>query len=241
MEQYKERDLVISGSGSSGGGSFRNVKIDGFGTLLSDTECIEFQVNGKGGVRGYLRAEEASISGTCSIDGHVDAAKFKVSGEAKVEGNLAYRELECSGSTRVKGNATGDHVRIEGGFHVDGDSEAETFMVKGVFQVGGLLNAGSLDITMYGPCSAQEIGGERISVRRSGLKSLLNPFLPKFAAKQLTVDTIEGDEIELEYTTAKMVRGSRITIGPGCMIDCVEYKESLTPDKNAKIAEIKQI
>ncbi|WP_282939577.1 polymer-forming cytoskeletal protein [Paenibacillus sp. RC67] len=241
MEQHKEQDLVIAGSGSSGGGSFRNVKIDGFGTLLSDTECIDFQINGKGGVKGYLRANDASISGSCHIDGNVDVAKFKISGEAKVDGNLTYRELECSGSTRVKGSATGDHVRVEGGFHVDGDSEAETFAVKGVFQIGGLLNAGNVDITMYGPCKAQEIGGEKISVCRSGLKSLLNPFLPKFVAKQLTVDTIEGDEIELEYTTAKMVRGSRITVGPGCIIDCVEYKESFIPDKNAKIMDAKQI
>ncbi|WP_028551452.1 hypothetical protein [Paenibacillus sp. UNC451MF] len=241
MEQHKEQDLVIAGSGSSGGGSFRNVKIDGFGNLLSDTDCMDFEINGKGGVKGHLYAKAAAISGSCHIDGNVEVEKFKVSGEVKVDGDLTYGELECSGSTRVKGSVTGDHVRVEGGFHIDGDSEAETFTVQGVFQIGGLLNAGNVDITMYGPCRAQEIGGEKITVRRSGLKSLLNPFLPKFVAKQLTVDTIEGDEIELEYTTAKMVRGSRITIGPGCIIDRVEYKQAFHPDKSAKIQDAKQI
>ncbi|GAA4880920.1 polymer-forming cytoskeletal protein [Paenibacillus vulneris] len=241
MEHYNDQDIVIAGSGTSGGGSFRNVKIDGFGTLLSDTKCMEFQVNGKGGVKGQLHAEDAMISGTCRIEGNAEASRWKVSGEAKIDGNLAYRELDCSGSAQIKGSAAGDHVRVEGGLQIDGDSEAETFEVKGTVQVGGLLNAGRIDITMYGPCRAQEIGGEKITVRRSGLKSLLNPFLPKFAAKQLTVDIIEGDDIELEYTTAKIVRGNRIKAGPGCVIERVEYKEALVSDPQAQIQEAKQV
>ncbi|MGP3783292.1 hypothetical protein [Paenibacillus sp. 1A_MP2] len=38
---------------------------------------------------------------------------------------------------------------------------------------------------------------------------------------------IEGDDIELEYTEAEVVRGDKIKIGPGCRIGTVEYRSSL--------------
>jgi hypothetical protein len=43
----------------------------------------------------------------------------------------------------------------------------------------------------------------------------------------LEADTIEGDEIFLENTKARVVRGKKIQIGEGCKIESVEYSESL--------------
>ena len=42
------------------------------------------------------------------------------------------------------------------------------------------------------------------------------------------VRTIEGDQVELEYTQAKVVRGKYVRIGAGCEIDRVEYSGDLT-------------
>jgi hypothetical protein len=44
---------------------------------------------------------------------------------------------------------------------------------------------------------------------------------------ELHTSQIEGDEILLEDTTADIVRGKRVEIGPGCNIESVEYSESL--------------
>ena len=38
---------------------------------------------------------------------------------------------------------------------------------------------------------------------------------------------IEGDDVDLEYTQADVVRGRRVRIGEGCSIGRVEYSESL--------------
>ena len=38
---------------------------------------------------------------------------------------------------------------------------------------------------------------------------------------------IEGDDVDLEYTEADVVRGRRVRIGEGCSIGRVEYSESL--------------
>ncbi len=41
----------------------------------------------------------------------------------------------------------------------------------------------------------------------------------------MTADRIEGEEIELEATTAALVKGDEVRIGPHCHIDVVEAKE----------------
>ncbi|ULL18958.1 hypothetical protein DVH26_33715 [Paenibacillus sp. H1-7] len=241
MDNGNHRDLIIAGSGSSGGGSFRHIRIDGFGKILSDVECEEFQSNGRSEVRGHTRGEKVEVNGSSKLYGNLDAGVLEVKGDAKVEGHVTYREFNGKGSMVVKGNMTGDSFELEGGLQVDGDCAAETFVANGGFQVGGLLNAGVIDITMFWACKAQEIGGEKIIVRKSGLASLWNPFLPKFASKHLNAETIEGDEIYLEHTTAHTVRGNRVTLGPGCEVSLVEYKQHFEADKSAKVKESRQM
>ncbi len=59
-------------------------------------------------------------------------------------------------------------------------------------------------------------GGERVNVREGqGFAFFLD--------KHLYAETIEADEVRLEETTCKVVRGKTVVIGPGCQIDLVEY------------------
>ena len=73
--------------------------------------------------------------------------------------------------------------------------------------------------------------------------SRLNPIKRLFATGRsgdMTADSIEGDHLDLAYTTAKVVRGNHVRIGPGCKIDRVEYRQALTRSKDAQIGtEIK--
>ena len=55
------------------------------------------------------------------------------------------------------------------------------------------------------------------------------------AAAELTASSIEGDEIELEDTTADVVRGKRVVIGPGCHIKTVEYIDTLDVHEDAEV------
>ncbi len=59
--------------------------------------------------------------------------------------------------------------------------------------------------------------------------------------KELTVDVIEGDDVYLENTMAKIVRGNNVTIGSGCKIELVEYKGSFKQDGGAEIGTNKKI
>ena len=48
MRTDHKRNLMINGIGSSNGGSFHKVKIDGIGRLEGDVTCSDFNLNGRG-------------------------------------------------------------------------------------------------------------------------------------------------------------------------------------------------
>jgi cytoskeletal protein CcmA (bactofilin family) len=148
---------------------------------------------------------------------YAEAAKFR--GEADIRGNLS------AGSFDILGNLT-----------VRGDCEAESLDVKGAFTIDGLLNADTIQVRLYGLSRAKEIGGEKIEIRRrSRLSRLLIPFVFSGSDSVLTAETIEGDDIYLEYTKAGCVRGNDVTIGPGCEIGTVEFKRHLLIDEDANV------
>ena len=57
----------------------------------------------------------------------------------------------------------------------------------------------------------------------------------------LTTDVIEGDDIYLEYTKAKIVRGKDIELGQGCEIGLIEYKDSYKQDEKAVVNNYKKM
>ncbi|UUZ84459.1 polymer-forming cytoskeletal protein [Paenibacillus sp. P26] len=206
MDMENRGDLVISGSGSASGGDYQDVKISGAGTVYGNLSCGQMKINGQSEVKGSMESKAVEVNGSLKIQGGVQTELIKVNGDVKIGGDLDFRDFKCVGNASVKGRVTGDLIDLEGWLKIQSDCEAESFIAKGAFQIEGLLNAGEIDLVLYGACSAKEIGGEKISVRKKGLKALLNPFLVRFTS-ELTADTIEGDEITLENTKAKVVRG----------------------------------
>jgi cytoskeletal protein CcmA (bactofilin family) len=244
MSKEYRHDLGINGSGSSTGGLFQNVRINGEGTVTNDLDCLDFRVNGTGRVMGNVKAKHIKVNGVTVIEGAVDSEQLIINGQTDIGGDLSVRQLKLHGKSDIGGNLTGDRLEIGGELTVQMDCEAEAFVAKGSFDIGGLLNAGNVEIHLYGPCKVREIGGETIQVRRSGfglsIQKIIHSLFPSFE-NRLTVDTIEGDDIYLEYTTAKVVRGIRVNIGPGCEIASIEYKDHFEQDKGAKVSEHNQL
>ena len=59
--------------------------------------------------------------------------------------------------------------------------------------------------------------------------------------ERLTTSVIEGDDIYLEATTAKIVRGNNVTIGSDCNIELVEYRNTITVAPDSKVNEQRDI
>lgn len=228
MVKQVKADLRINGLGSSSGGSFNLVQINGKGEINGDLECTDLQINGLG-----------------CISGNVEARSVRVAGKSEIGGDLKAGDIIVDGMAEVRGKLTAERIENRGALRISHDLGAELFKSAGSFTIGGLLNSGKVEIDIYGSCAAREIGGEKIEIRRGrafGLRDFIDSVFPGLMWKRgLSVDTIEGDEIFIEDTTAKMVRGGNVKIGAGCRVDVVEYKHTLDTTSDAKVKESRKI
>ena len=244
MTDYSQKpDLKINGSGSASGGTYNTVRINGSGKITGDVYCSNFIINGSGDANGNVESGTVNVNGSGRISGNVKATEVKVSGSANFGSGIACDTFKVLGSADVKGSVEAQLVDIDGSMKAEGNCSAERFSSNGMFEVGGLLNAENIDIRLYWHKSrAKEIGGEKITVAlgKAGL-GVIKAIFPSINFPQLEADVIEGDDITLENTAAKVVRGNNIVIGGGCDIGLVEYKGSYRKNMGAKVAEEKKI
>ncbi len=215
-------DLRINGLGSSSGGKFDFVQINGKGDITGDLECRELQING-----------------LARLNGNVKANTIRVSGKSDFRGDISGNNMIIDGMSDVGGNVKVETVENRGMLRIAEDCGSESFSSQGGFTVGGLLNAEKIGISVYAQCKAREIGGKEIDVRLgggSGIRKFIGSLFPGLPLNPVLItDTIEGDNVYLENTTAKVVRGQDVKIGPGCHIDTVEYKNSYEKNSDARI------
>lgn len=241
MSNTKTRgDVRVSGAGTIASGTYRTVSVSGSATLTGDVDCTDFRVSGAAQGDGALKAESATVHGALSYRGDAEVTRLHVTGTASF-GTLKAEEINTSGTLQVS-SLSASAVKLQGLLNVSGDCEAERFFCQGVFAIGGLLNAGAIDITLGGKCSAGEIGGETVAVRIGvgALKRFVTSLIPAWELR-LTAESIEGDDIRLEYTTARAVRGNTVILGPGCDIELVEYTGQYSASPEAKVVTVRKV
>jgi len=205
------------GTTTSMGGKFRHVKLTGESVLEGDIDCIKLANIGEVVVKGNLRTNMLKVTGECEVQGSMEALIVRGRGELTVSSGVR-----------------GENIKFIGNIKAGEDCEAGAVDIGGGFAIDGLLSADTLDVKMYGPCSAREIGGTLLRVRRSRATRLLQLFKSNDNAL-LTTDQIEGDKVELEHTIAAVVRGNQVSIGAGCHIERVEYRDTLNIHKSAVV------
>ncbi|EEK72922.1 MULTISPECIES: bactofilin family protein [Bacillus] len=235
----RTENLIINGYGSSNGGEFHKVQLNGKGTVNGNVECDQFECNGYGIVTGDLKSSDARISGSGKVEGTVSAEMMRIDGKGTITQDVKATTLKIAGKGTIGGNVTGEEFKINGQATIDGNCEVDVFSSEGQFTVGGLLSADEININIHGTCRAKEIGGQTIKVRHR-LSTFSKLFKTVFGL-QLEAELLEGDNIDIDYAHIKTVRGNNVTVGPNCEIDLIEYTGVLNVDKNASVKEIKQV
>lgn len=239
MQTEKTGELTINGFGSTNGGQFETVQLNGNGTINGDVMCTNFVCNGTGTVNGSLSASSARITGNGKINGNLETKVLNIEGRGSIKGYSLVKKLKVSGKGFFGGNVIAETINLNGKTYMDGNCETDIFVAEGQFAIGGLLSGDEINIHVYGESKAKEIGGQTIKVKQK-IGTLLK-FLKNMFPVGLEVEGIEGDNIEIEYTKAKVVRGHHIKIGPNCRIDLVEYSGTFIQDKNSVVKETKKI
>jgi cytoskeletal protein CcmA (bactofilin family) len=222
MEKKVLPDLLMDGVGTAAGGTYNIVNINGV--------CK---------VNGALNAHTYKCDGVMKLNGDLAAEIMELNGNLKLKGNLQAGVMKLNGVLTGEGSLRGERCDLNGMLRLNGDCEVEELLGEGVFSVGGLLSAGRMEFGLQGLAEAGEIGVESLIIRKTGTAvwgRLLGGIIPRFRL-ELRAKVIEGDYIDLEYTTADVVRGGVVIIGQGCSIGRVEYRTGLTVHPGAKVLE----
>lgn len=216
IEAAARNPLKILGTTTSAGGYFGDVKVTGECQFTGDVDCLKLSLTGETAVAGSLRMDKMKITGEFAVEGILEGHSLRGQGEIK------------AASTRIS------QVDFNGNLEVLGDCEAEELRISGAIHVAGLLNAEQLEISLYGPSAAKEVGGSAITIKRSKAGLLMNLVKPN-PKVMFTAGLIEGDRVDLNYTKAEVVRGDHVIIGAECEINTVEYSSTLELHKYANV------
>ncbi|MEN1937880.1 polymer-forming cytoskeletal protein [Paenibacillus sp. 102] len=235
----RSEKLIINGYGSSNGGEFYKVQLNGKGTVNGNIDCDDFECNGSGNVNGDLKSERTRISGSGKVDGKVDTENMRIDGKATITKDVKANNLKIAGKGTIGGTLKGEELKICGQATIDGNCEVDIFSSEGQFTVGGLLSADEIDIDIHGTCRAKEIGGQTIKVRHRA--TVFSRLFKTVFGSHLEAELLEGDNIDIDHVQIKTVRGNNVTVGPNCEIGLIEYTGVLNVDKSAKVKEIQQV
>ncbi|WP_105617031.1 hypothetical protein [Vallitalea okinawensis] len=243
-------NLNIVGVGNTSGGNYEKVLIMGVAVIEGSVTIRKHKCLGVATVKGNITvADKYSLFGTQTVDGNMKAKSVKVRGTDRVKGTLDCEEIHIAGTgiySKIRGIKKIDtkgvikiqeslecnQLEVRGVLEAKEEIAAEKVMLNGSFHVDGLLTGDVIDITLKDKSYAREIGGQTIKVESKG--TLVNK-------GHLNTESIEGDNIQLESTEAKLVRGKNVIIGSGCVIERVEYKSSVNISSKAKVNEVVQV
>jgi cytoskeletal protein CcmA (bactofilin family) len=248
MSPAVDNDMKFMGETTHPGGQFRDIAVVGRTRMDGDVTCRSFSCVGEAQLRGGLQSGRTSIMGQAAVEGPVDAGDLSVMGQLDCAAALRMRVLNCMGKLSCRGRVDAETAKVFGQLVVQGDCNVDDFHSQGTFEIDGLLSVDNLVVRPYGPCRAGEIGGARIEVRRRlgllgriPLVGWVRSCLFGNRGSRLQVQSIEGDDLVLEDTEAKVVRGARIRIGRGCRIGAVEYRETCSCDPDSSVGETRKV
>ncbi len=211
-------DMHISGSGTIAAGNYGGIRVNGSGKIRGSITCTGLYCSGSAKAEGDIVCSgEVKCSGSIHCNGKVEAELFSCSGSARTDSGIKAGTVKVSGSIRAS------------------DIEAECIVINGGCGVSGLMNAETIEINLNGGCTVGSIGCGKLTVKPGNGCGLV-----LFGIRKNNIfeaDTIEGDEITLENTTADIVRGNNVIIGKNCNIKTVEYSQSLSVDPSSTVRE----
>ncbi|MGL5766920.1 MAG: hypothetical protein ACRCX8_14885 [Sarcina sp.] len=224
-----------NGIGRYCGGKYEDVNINGIVKIQDDIIAQKMTCNGIAKVNGLVKIANLDIAGILKQSGNLEVENLRVNGKINTMGNIKFNNLYGVGEVNATVNVVADIVRFNGNLSCGGDFTASEFNVKGgVKNIKGLLNSEIIDIEfMYGGY-INEIGGSIVKIK----KNRNTKFFNSLKSKILKINTIDADEINLEFSEVKTINGHNVIIGEGCFVEKVEYTGVLEISPTSKVKNI---
>jgi cytoskeletal protein CcmA (bactofilin family) len=182
--------------------------------------------------------DDVKIKGVIQVDGDITCKKADIEGVYRMQGHLTSSgRLSISGTCHIAGSVKTEDCRVYGVLDLEGDLQSETVTADGMLAVKGTVNADTIALKMARGSGAKEVFGHSLRVTSKGISSVFFGIL-NAKKHEFTADTIECDDIYLEYSNVGSVSGAKVVLGPKCHVKRLEYSEEYSADKTAVVDEV---
>ncbi len=225
-------NLTMFADATINGGVYEKIKVFGEACVLGDINANEISVFGSCTFNGKCTINYVKLYGESKFCDFVDVNELNVKGACNFNEAVKVVRLKIYGATKfLKKVYRSEVVQFYGSVDVN-VLEADNIYIKGCVNCLEQLNGEKITIILHNRSQIKEIVGTNINIK-PGFKMFLRK------KNNALIDTIEGDEIYLENVISKTVRGNKITIGPNCKIDLIEYRDKcdIYDKKNVKMIE----
>ncbi|MCO7175172.1 hypothetical protein ACFP7A_05630 [Sporolactobacillus kofuensis] len=237
MRDSVQENLKIMGETHSNGGSFDKVRIMGECAISGSIEARSCKVMGECTVSGDLTSGYFRNMGEVTIDGMLTAKEARLIGETHVKGACTFKQASIYGELSAARDLSGEEIKVHGVLNVGANVSLERLMMRGGILVDGLLNCDQIDIVLK--INAQnyvkEIGAGSVTIGKQ------HKIFGRAPLHLFHAESIEGDRLFLEYTQAKVVRGTDVVIGTGSKIERVEYSGTYKTSGPVEVGEVVQL
>lgn len=199
---------------------------------------IDIKISGSGAVPsgeyGKMR-----FSGSVRL-GDVKCISYSSCGSAKGEGVFCEEGFKASGSVKLTGNVKAQDLKASGSFACK-ELKASTININGCVKIEGVSKADDTRI-YFSKCQIGSIYGGNVKVEKDKFKKILGKllFFCKFGNATIA-QSIDGDTVSVEYITAPLVKGKKVYIQSGCIIDKVIYEDEVAISTRARVGMIQKL
>lgn len=104
-------DISIEGIGNVGGGCYKDIKVEGIGTILGDVKGEKISVEGVAKAEGFIKCNDLNVEGKLRCKGTVEVSdRARITGYMSISGDLQCREVFSDGKLCVSNLLSADKV-----------------------------------------------------------------------------------------------------------------------------------
>ncbi|MFF2908647.1 hypothetical protein [Paenibacillus sp. NPDC057934] len=184
--------------------------------------------------RDDIVATSVEVLGALTARGSITTTRLKISGECSVANACVAHQVKNLGSLRVR-SLQAEEIHSSGYFSATQETTTGSLYAEGAVRMSSLTARDSIEIRLGNACSIDKMGaGGEISILLSStpFSFLMGPL------RKMNCGTITGTTIRLERTSADLVCGEDVTIGPGCIIQELHYSKRLNVDSKSKVKKV---
>ena len=240
-------DISVSGNGKISAGEYQNIAIHGNAKLCGLVKCTNLKSSGSLKGESIECLETFKANGNAYFYQSIKAENLYASGNLFSEGDLTIgQNISCSGRLKSQGTIRCKQLSISGSARTNGEIQTNNAIINGNIRCNGLYSAENIQIRFDGKTSLGSAHGNQITIsmktsRKIWKSWLIFPLFIKKYNKNAHADSLNGNEINVEYTNCPQVTGKTITIGKGCYIQLAQYSEKITISPRAKVEKIVKI